>query len=125
MKIVIDMNLSPEWVAVFETAGYEAVHWSTVGNIKAKDSTIMAWAVSNSYIVFTHDLDFGTLLAISEADTPSVIQVRTQDVLPDKLSRIVLNALKQFKSELETGALVTVNEAQAKARYYLLNEIFN
>jgi predicted nuclease of predicted toxin-antitoxin system len=61
-------------------------------------------------------LDFGTLLAISEADTPSVIQVRTQDVLPDKLSRIVLNALKQFESELEIGALVTVNEAQAKAR---------
>jgi predicted nuclease of predicted toxin-antitoxin system len=44
MKIVIDMNLSPEWVAGFETAGYEAVHWSTVGDIKAKDSTIMAWA---------------------------------------------------------------------------------
>ncbi|MGB5969829.1 MAG: DUF5615 family PIN-like protein [Spirulinaceae cyanobacterium] len=116
MKIVIDMNLSPTWVSAFEAAGYEAVHWSTVGDVKAKDSTIMAWAVSNSYMVFTHDLDFGTLLAISEADTPSVIQVRTQDVFPDKLSKIVLAALKQFQTELETGALVTVNEAQAKAR---------
>ncbi len=29
----------------------------------------MAWAVSNGYMVFTHDLDFGSLLAISEADT--------------------------------------------------------
>jgi len=116
MKIIIDMNLSPEWVSVFEVAGYKAIHWSTVGDIKAEDSTIMAWAVSNGYIVFTHDLDFGTLLAISETDTPSVIQVRTQDVLPSKLSKIVLNALKQFQFELETGALVTVNEAQAKAR---------
>ncbi len=76
----------------------------------------MAWAVSNGYMVFTHDLDFGTLLAISEVNTPSVIQVRTQDVFPDKLGKIVLDALKQFQSELETGALVTVNEAQAKAR---------
>ncbi len=42
MKIVIDMNLSPEWVSVFEAAGYQAVHWSSVGDIKAKDSTIMA-----------------------------------------------------------------------------------
>lgn len=116
MKIVIDMNLSPEWVSVFETAGYRAVHWSTVGDIKAKDSTIMSWASSNDYLVFTHDLDFGTLLAISEADTPSVIQVRTQDVLPSKLSSIVLNALKQFQTELEIGALVTINEAQSKAR---------
>ena len=116
MKIVIDMNLSPEWVSVFEAAGYEAVHWSSVGDIKAKDTVIMAWAVSNGYVVFTHDLDFGTLLAISEADTPSVIQVRTQDVLPGKLGKIVLNALIQFQSELEAGALITVNEAQAKAR---------
>ena len=116
MKIVIDMNLSPEWVSVFEAAGYQAVHWSSVGDITATDKTIMRWAVNNDYMVFTHDLDFGTLLAISEADTPSVIQVRTQDVLPSKLGKIVLNALKQFQSELETGALVTVNEAQAKAR---------
>ena len=116
MKIVIDMNIPPTWVSVFEAAGYQAVHWSTVGDIKATDTTIMAWAVNNGYMVFTHDLDFGTLLAISEADTPSVIQVRTQDVFPDKLGKIVLDALKQFQSELETGALVTVNEAQAKAR---------
>ncbi len=40
MKIVIDMNLSPEWVTVFETAGYQAVHWSDVGDIKATDKTI-------------------------------------------------------------------------------------
>ena len=49
MKIVIDMNLSPEWVSVFKAAGYEAVHWSTVGDIKATDKTIMKWAVSNNY----------------------------------------------------------------------------
>ena len=116
MKIVIDMNIPPTWVSVFEAAGYDAVHWSSIGDIKAKDSTIMAWAVSNNYTVFTHDLDFGTLLAISEANTPSVIQVRTQDVFPDKLGKIVLAALKQLQTELETGALVTVNEAQAKAR---------
>ena len=116
MKIVIDMNLSPEWVSVLESAGYKAVHWSTVGNPKAKDTTIMTWSVDNGYIVFTHDLDFGALLAISQADAPSVIQVRTQDVLPSKLGNLVLNALQQFQSELETGALVTINEAKAKAR---------
>jgi predicted nuclease of predicted toxin-antitoxin system len=116
MKIVIDMNIPPTWVSLFEEAGYEAVHWSTIGDIKAKDSTIMTWAASNGYLVFTHDLDFSRLLAISEADTPSVIQVRTQDVFPDKLSKTVLDALKQFQSEIAMGALITINEAQAKVR---------
>jgi len=31
MKIVIDMNLSPQWVEVLKTAGYESVHWSDIG----------------------------------------------------------------------------------------------
>ena len=36
----------------------------------------MKWAVTHGYIVFTNDLDFGTLLAITQANAPSVIQVQ-------------------------------------------------
>ena len=43
MKIVIDMNLSPDWVKVLENAGWETVHWSTVGDIRAADDVIMSW----------------------------------------------------------------------------------
>ncbi len=50
MKLLVDMNLSPQWVEVFERHGWQAVHWSTVGDPQA-----------------------------------SVIQVRTQDVLPGHL----------------------------------------
>jgi len=85
MKILIDMNLSPDWVKVLEHAGWEAVHWSTVGDMRAPDDIIMSWARENGYIVFTHDLDFGVLLALTRAESPSVIQVRTQDVFPDVL----------------------------------------
>ncbi|BAZ50709.1 hypothetical protein NIES4103_33260 [Nostoc sp. NIES-4103] len=59
-----------------------AVHWSTVGDPGEKDSVIMEWARSNEYIVFTHDLDFGSLLAATGADSPSVILFRTQDFCP-------------------------------------------
>ncbi|BAY89894.1 MULTISPECIES: DUF5615 family PIN-like protein [unclassified Tolypothrix] len=116
MKILIDMNLSPDWVPVLESAGFEAVHWSTIGNPSATDKEIMAWALTNDYIVFTHDLDFGTLLAMTQADAPSVIQVRSQDILPAKLGNLVINALRQFQQELAMGALVTVDEAKAKVR---------
>ncbi|MBD0261422.1 MAG: DUF5615 family PIN-like protein [Tolypothrix sp. Co-bin9] len=121
MKILIDMNLSPDWVPVLESAGFEAVHWSTIGNPSATDKEIMAWALTNDYIVFTHDLDFGTLLAMTQADAPSVIQVRSQDILPAKLGNLVINALRQFQQELEMGALVTVDEAKAKARILPIN----
>ncbi|WP_267313625.1 DUF5615 family PIN-like protein [Nostoc sphaeroides] len=76
----------------------------------------MEWAKTNGYIVFTHDLDFGSLLAATGADTPSVIQVRTQDILPNRIEQLVISALNQFKSLLESGALITVDQAQSRVR---------
>lgn len=116
MKILIDMNLTPNWLNVLESSGFEAVHWSTVGDPAAKDSTIMKWAVQNGYIVFTNDLDFGTLLATTQANAPSVIQVRSQDVLPSSIKDLVINSLHQFHTELEEGALITIDETRSKAR---------
>jgi len=57
MKILIDMNLSPDWVQSFAEVGIESVHWSMIGDIRAADRVIMAYASSNEYTVFTHDLD--------------------------------------------------------------------
>lgn len=61
MKILIDMNLSPDWVGAFAANEIESVHWSTVGDPQAEDDEIMAYARQKDYIVFTHDLDFGTI----------------------------------------------------------------
>ena len=116
MKILIDMNLSPDWVQLLESNGLQAIHWSMVGNPRATDAEIMKWAFTNDYTVFTHDLDFGALLAATQATAPSVIQVRTQDVLPGHLGAMVIGALRQFESLLASGAIVTVDEKRAKAR---------
>ncbi len=116
MKIVIDMNLSPDWVSVFQEEGWEAVHWSQIGNPKTSDNEIMQWARTNEHVVFTHDLDFGVILATCQASGPSVIQVRTQNVHPSFLKKLVFKSLDQFRDYLEKGALVTVDEAKNRVR---------
>jgi predicted nuclease of predicted toxin-antitoxin system len=116
MKIVIDMNLSPDWVKVLTDAGWETVHWSTVGDMRATDDVIMSWARENGYIVFTHDLDFGVLLALTQAESPSVIQVRTQDIFPEVLRNKLIKVLQEHQATLEKGALLTVDEAKARVR---------
>lgn len=78
MKILIDMNLSPEWIEEFTTHGINEVHWASIGDFDAPDKVLMKYAKDNDYVVFTHDLDFGTALALIHAEKPSVIQVRTQ-----------------------------------------------
>ena len=110
------MNLSPDWTEVFERHDWHAVHWSTIGDPGATDLAIMDWARANDFTVFTHDLDFGTLLALTRAEGPSVIQVRGQDVLPDYLESIVVASLRQYGSQLESGALATIDESRSRVR---------
>jgi predicted nuclease of predicted toxin-antitoxin system len=91
------MNLSPDWVAFLRSAGHEALHWSTVGSPSASDRTITAWAVANAHIIFTNDLDFSAILAATQAETPSVLQVRTQDLLPDDGEVIAMEIIAEYQ----------------------------
>lgn len=116
MKLLIDMNLSPRWVTFLEDAGHEAVHWYAVGAPDAPDQEIMLWARNNGYVVFTHDLDFTALLAATQATSPSVVQLRAQDVLPESLGSIVVKALHQFEQALKEGALISVDPSRARVR---------
>jgi hypothetical protein len=36
MKVLVDMNLSPEWIPTLNAAGFEAIHWSSIGNPKPR-----------------------------------------------------------------------------------------
>ena len=116
VKLVIDMSLSVEWVAELAGHGWPAVHWSTVGDPSAADSVIMAWAVAAGYVVFTHDLDFGTMLALTHAHGPSVLQVRGQSILPEDMGPIVIAALRQYDDALAAGALVVVEMKKSRVR---------
>ena len=116
VKLLLDMNLSPEWVSVLERHGWGAVHWSMVGDPHASDREIMDWAATHEYVVFTHDLDFASMLALSHASGPSVLQVRAPDVLPTHLERSVIAALKQHEADLSAGALVVVDLHRNRVR---------
>ncbi len=76
----------------------------------------MRWTIANSYAVFTHDLDFGTMLALSGADGPSVLQVRCLNVLPEAIGTLVLSLLKTYGAEIEQGALVVADERRQRVR---------
>jgi predicted nuclease of predicted toxin-antitoxin system len=116
LEILVDMNLSPGWVPHFQQQGWAAVHWSQIGAYSADDATIMIWARQNQHIVFTHDLDFGACLALTGAGGPSVFQVRTLDVLPDRIGAVVVSVIQQHENELRLGALIVLDRARVRVR---------
>jgi predicted nuclease of predicted toxin-antitoxin system len=116
MNVLIDMNLSPQRETLLREAGWTAVHWSRIGESNAPDHEILDWAKSNGHVIFTHDLDFGAILAATKADCPSVVQIRTQDVSPGHLKALVLDVLHRFQKHLEQGALISVDEKRSRVR---------
>lgn len=116
MKVVVDMNLSPDWCKVLRQDGWEAIHWSEIGKPTARDDEILSYAKQHRYAVFTHDLDFGAILAATRANGPSVIQVRAQDTLSVQFHDLIARSLRRFQAELEAGAIIVVEQSRARVR---------
>ncbi|WP_295392387.1 DUF5615 family PIN-like protein [uncultured Thiodictyon sp.] len=116
MKIILDMNIPETWEDFLNRAGHDAIHWSRIGDIRAEDSDIMVWARDNGYMVFTHDLDFGSLLFATNAAAPSVLQLRFQHILPEAIGAAVLEALITAAEMLKAGALVTIDPRRHRIR---------
>lgn len=116
MKILVDMNLTPRWTRLLADAGFEAAHWSALGPHDAPDAAIMAFAKANDFVVLTHDLDFSAILAATQGDKPSVVQVRAEDVSPEAIGKPVLDALRQMSAELTDGVLLTIEPGRVRLR---------
>ncbi len=116
MKLLVDMNLSPSWVERLAGQGFEAVHWSTIGAATAPDVEILAWANEHEFVLITNDLDFSAILAAGAVSGPSVIQLRTQDLLSDAAVSIVANTLAAHREDIERGALLSIDEGGTRVR---------
>lgn len=110
------MNLSPVWVEFFTSRAIESAHWSDLGDPKALDPAIMHFARENGWVVFTHDLDFGNILAVTHARGPSVIQARVEDPVPQKIGEAVAAAILDNSMQLERGALMTLDPDRFRVR---------
>jgi predicted nuclease of predicted toxin-antitoxin system len=122
MKLLLDMNLSPALAELLEQHGFAAVHGMTVGLPTAEDREILRWAKNHGYVVVTHDLDFGAILAATGFHSPSVIQIRCLDNHPDTLCPVLVRVLSRFEHELLNGALIILDENKTRARMLPLNE---
>jgi predicted nuclease of predicted toxin-antitoxin system len=111
MRVLVDMNLTPRWVQFLRDAGYEAIHWSSVGANSSDDREICAYARQSVYVIMTNDLDFPQILAHTKQDGPSVVLLRGEPLVPEVRGSALLGALQKCEAELSQGAIVTLDWA--------------
>jgi len=67
-------------------------------------------------------LDFGSILSSLNIVTPSVIQLRAQNILPSDIGDRIMKALNQFEDILNEGALIIVDKNRDRARILPLKQ---
>jgi predicted nuclease of predicted toxin-antitoxin system len=116
VKFVVDMNLSPEWVDVFAASGWDAVHWSKLGEGNASDEEIFNWARKHEHILVTQDIDFPQILFASRAGRPSVVLLRIRNELDATQRARVCAAIRKVSASLETGAIMVATDRRIRLR---------
>ena len=116
MKLLIDMNLSPQWIEALADAGIEARHWSEVGDGAASDREVFRWARRHGFVLLTHDLDFSRILALAGGRSPSVVLLRTHRLLPSDSATSLVEVLRRHAAEIDTGAVVVVSPDRYRVR---------
>jgi predicted nuclease of predicted toxin-antitoxin system len=116
MKFLVDMNLSPAWVHFLAKQGFEAIHWSAVGQGTASHEESMLWASDRDYILLTADLDFGSILAATRRHKPSVVQIRGDLLNSSAVGKVLLASVKASRRELRDGALVSIDLRRTRLR---------
>ncbi len=109
IRLLIDMNLTVRWVQQLNGAGHDATHWSSVGDSKAPDREICAYARARGLVVLTNDLDFPQIPALTGHDGPSVVLLRGEPLIPEARGPALLRALADCESELTRGAIVSLD----------------
>lgn len=109
MKFLADMGISLRTVEWLRQLGHDVVHLRDRGLQKLPDDQILALALVEQRIILTIDLDFAQLLAISKQALPSVILFRLGNENYDEINQRLIEILNNCQQDLETGAIVSVN----------------
>jgi len=117
VNFLIDNPLSPRVAVGLRAAGHDAVHVLDYGMHAATDEAIFERAALESRVVVSADTDFGTLLALCEATSPSVILLRAASLRrADDQVALILVALPSTEAALRRGAVVILERHRLRRR---------
>ena len=116
MTFLLDENLPPSLCLKLKNIGFEARHVNDIGFNGTPDFKIAELAAQTGEIILTHDTDFGTILALTGVNKPSVILFRWEIITSQNLFEFLEKHLAELKDDLEVGCLVVVEQNRMRIR---------
>jgi predicted nuclease of predicted toxin-antitoxin system len=116
MKLLLDQGTPRSAVSFLRDAGFDAVHTGEIGMAESADEEILIRAFAENRVVVTLDADFHAHLALSQAVKPSVIRIRIEGLRAEEFSGLLQKVIRHCEEDLNTGAMVSVNDFQIRIR---------
>ena len=96
--------------------GWDVLHAYEIGLSRAADRQILEHARRNRRTVVTLDADFHALLAVENADGPSVIRIRREGLTAADLAALLVQLWPTVEQPVRQGAMVTVTDKNVRVR---------
>ncbi len=92
------------------------LHAYEIGLSRASDRQILEHARRDGRTVVTLDADFHALLAVENADGPSVIRIRREGLTGADLAGLMVQLWPTVEQPVRQGAMVTVTDKNVRVR---------
>lgn len=116
MKLLLDEALQDRLVERLAAGGHDVVAVRRLGMQGASDDEVLARTAAEGRILVTTDTDFGTILALTGGEEPSVILLRgVGDSLEERHAAIV-RVWPLASGELAEGVIAVVEPDRIRLR---------
>jgi predicted nuclease of predicted toxin-antitoxin system len=116
VRLLLDESLSARMAAHLSAADHDVLHVGDIGLLGATDDVVLEAAHQQRRVLVTADTDFGSLLALSQSHSPSVLLLRRGGRSASQRGATILAAIQGAEKALEEGALVVAEHTRLRIR---------
>jgi len=116
ISILLDQGLPRSAASLLRDEGWDVLHTGDIGLSRSTDRQILEFARNEQRVIITLDSDFHTILALTNASTPSVIRIRLEGLKGPDLALLIKRIWPRVEPQVKKGAMVTVTESGIRIR---------
>lgn len=110
ISILLDQGIPRTTASHLQDEDWDVLHVGEIGLSKAKDTELIEYARENGRVIITLDSDFHAFLAVTNADSPSVIRIRIEGLKGSDMAGLIRQVWPKIAFSIAQGAVVTITE---------------